>query len=125
MRTGQPRPITPLGFVEAIAHFQTSKYKDQGDYDSDSDSEIEEGEEDEEESDQSVAHEAGASVEPDNNTGGSPTECKICYAAEINALLLPCKHTTCSTCAERLKREKLGCGICRERIRNVIDGIYI
>ena len=63
---------------------------------------IEEGE-DEEESDLD-AHETGASAEPDNNTGGSPTECKICYGAEINALLLPCKHTTGSTCAERETR---------------------
>ena len=123
LETGQPRPITPLGFVEAIAHFQTSKYQDRGDNDSDSDSDIEEGE-DEEESDRD-AHETGASAEPDNNTGGSATECKICYGAEINALLLPCKHTTCSTCAEKLKREKRGCGICRARIRNIIDGIYI
>ena len=44
LETGSPRPITPLGFVEANAHLQTSKFKDHGDEDSDSDSEVEEEE---------------------------------------------------------------------------------
>ena len=71
-----------------IGSKQTNKYKDHGDNDPDSDSEIEEGKEDKDESDQSVAHETGGLEQPNKNTGGSQTECKICYAAEINTLLL-------------------------------------
>ena len=41
LETGRPAPITAMEYVKAIAHLQTSKFKDNGDMDSDSDSEIE------------------------------------------------------------------------------------
>ena len=45
LETGQPTPITPLDFVKAMAHLQTSKFKYNEDAHSDSDSEEADGDE--------------------------------------------------------------------------------
>ena len=110
--------ITPLDFVKAIAHLiGKSKVKDGGDVDSDSDSEIEE----EEVSEEPPATEPQAENPQIENPQEDANLCKICFAVPIDTIMLPCRHTACYTCAERLKKMKSHCHLCRAVIRRLIQ----
>ena len=113
LETGQPTPTTPLDFVKAMAHLQTSKFKYNEDAHSESDSE--EGEDGENEAVEQPPEEQPAEEQQVNRT-----ECQICLMRPINAVLCPCMHTSCLDCGERLKREKLNCHMCRAIIRRVM-----
>jgi hypothetical protein len=41
-------------------------------------------------------------------------ECIICYEKNANTILLPCKHSCCSSCAHGLRMRNLGCPICKQ-----------
>ena len=100
-------------------HLQTSKFKASGDVDSDSDSEVENAAEiDEDEEQTPVPNVAPPEVQNEGNN--EDLLCKICLTANINAVLLPCMHTSCIECGERLKSEQKKCHICRGKIRRVM-----
>ena len=117
LETGRPTPITPMEYVKAIAHMQTSKFQHNGDIDSDSDSEIENPETVDNEASQVDA----ADEEPDtaSSTNQRDITCRICLDNACDAILLPCGHASCHECGEILKREKKDCHICRGKIRRV------
>ena len=46
-------------------------------------------------------------------------ECSICCDGEISAALVPCGHTYCFTCADRLRGTKKACPVCRKAISQV------
>ena len=115
LETGRPAPITAMEYVKAIAHLQTSKFKDNGDMDSDSDSEIENPET--VDNDEVDAADEEADTAPSTNQ--RDITCQICMENACDAILLPCGHTSCNECGEILKREKKDCHICRGRIRRV------
>ena len=119
LETGRPTPITPMEYVHAIAHLQTSKFKASGDVDSDSDSEVENAAEiDEDEEQNPVPNVAPPEVQNEGNN--EDLLCKICLTANINAVVLPCMHTACIECAEKIKTEQKKCHICRGKIRRVM-----
>ena len=115
LETGRPAPITAMEYVKAIAHLQTSKFKDSGDMDSDSDSEVENPET--VDNDEVDAADEEADTAPSTNQ--RDITCQICLENACDAILLPCGHTSCNECGEILKREKKDCHICRGRIRRV------
>ena len=48
-------------------------------------------------------------------------ECKICFDAPINTVLLPCGHLcVCLECSKRLVGSSRVCPICRTKIRKVV-----
>ena len=119
LETGRPSPITSIGFVKAVADMQSSKFKPREDIDSDSDSEVDNAEE--------ISNDEEPSSDPDVAPPDVPEEesndnllCKICLVSNINAVLLPCTHTSCVTCGDRLQREKKHCHMCRGKIRRVM-----
>ena len=76
-----------MEYVKALAHLQTSKFKDNGDMDSDSDSDIENAEDVDEEPTQVNA------VEEQNHVAESQSDisCKICLSTDVNATVpRPC-----------------------------------
>ena len=55
------------------------------------------------------------------------SECKICFAAHKNTVLIPCGHQTCSDCAQRLrwpyswKTVPVPCPFCRMSIKSSVQ----
>ena len=48
-------------------------------------------------------------------------ECKICFDAPINTVLVPCGHLcVCLECSKRLVGSSRVCPICRTKIRKVV-----
>lgn len=58
---------------------------------------------------------------------GEPTSggiaCVVCMDSRVNAVLIPCGHTSCKTCARALLRRRQGCAICRKRF--TIQNLYL
>lgn len=44
-------------------------------------------------------------------------ECVICFEKNSNTILLPCKHSCCSSCAHGLRMRNLACPICKQSKR--------
>ena len=47
-------------------------------------------------------------------------ECVICFEKNSNTILLPCKHSCCSTCAHSLRMRNLGCPICKQTVDDLL-----
>ena len=48
-------------------------------------------------------------------------ECKICYSKTVSTILLPCKHSFCSVCAQHCEDEReRKCAMCNQRFRSMI-----
>jgi hypothetical protein len=47
-------------------------------------------------------------------------ECVICFEKNSNTILLPCKHSCCSTCAHSLRMRNLGCPICKQHVDDLL-----
>lgn len=48
-------------------------------------------------------------------------ECVICFEKNANTILLPCKHSCCSSCAHGLRMRNLGCPICKQSKCNLLS----
>ena len=47
-------------------------------------------------------------------------ECVICFEKNSNTVLLPCKHSCCSSCAHSLRMRSLGCPICKQEVDDLL-----
>lgn len=62
-----------------------------------------------------------ASTSAPTSDAGTAGECKICFDAPINTVLLPCGHLcVCLECSKRLTGHSRVCPICRTKIRKVV-----
>ena len=50
---------------------------------------------------------------------GNSMECEICRVNQKNRVFIPCGHTVCHDCADRLPRDR-SCFNCRVQVTNVI-----
>ena len=50
--------------------------------------------------------------------GTEVPECSICLDKKLNRVFIPCGHTTCETCAERLVGK--ACPMCKKLINQAI-----
>jgi hypothetical protein len=47
-------------------------------------------------------------------------ECIICFEKISNTILLPCKHSCCSSCAHSLRMRSLGCPVCKQDVNDLL-----
>lgn len=58
----------------------------------------------------------------ESSNSGSKKECNICMNAEVNSVILPCRHATmCYDCATQVKNLNGTCPFCNSAIEDTLQ----
>lgn len=68
-----------------------------------------------------AALKADTRVAPSKPADEDATDCKVCFEAKINCVIMNCAHSAvCISCGEKLLAQRAACPICRAPIKSVI-----
>lgn len=67
-----------------------------------------------------IAHGMMMEVNEIFNSMRESGECIICFEKNANTILLPCKHSCCSSCAHGLRMRNLGCPVCKQEVEDLL-----